>query len=114
MKFFVNVSLIVFLTLAAYLLLNENNRSRRPVTISGSTSKLIGIRPNHELMPFELQRARINSETIYRFQSNKSGESYELHESDLDKFEMQLIEFKNINRNHIRPVDMVNDNLKRF
>ena len=114
MKFFVNVGLIIFLTLAAYLLLNENNRARKPVTISGSTSKLIGIRTNHELMPFELQQMRINSETIYRFQSTKSGESYELHESDLDKFDAKLIDFKNINRDYVRPANMIKDNLKRF
>lgn len=121
MKFFTNVFIVLFISLAAYLLLNEKGvitkktPTKRVAEITGSNSKLIGQRPARDPFPFELQRQRINSETVYKFQSNDSGESYELEESDLDKFGVQLIDFKNVNRNHIRPADMINDRkVKRF
>lgn len=118
MKILVNVGVFLFIALAGYLLINERG-ARKPVksvaVITGSSSKLIGQRPSRDPFPFELQRQRINSETVYKFQSNDSGESYELEESDLDKFGVQLIDFKNVNRNHIRPADMINDRkVKRF
>lgn len=119
MKFFANVFLILFISLSAYFLLNERTfykKKAKPVSmISGTTSRIIGQRPSRDLHPFELQRARINNETVYKFQSNKSGESYELEDSDLDKFGVQLIDFKNVNRNHARPAGMINDSgIKRL
>lgn len=119
MKVLVNIGLVLFIALAGYLLLNEKgahkSSPKRVAVITGSSSKLIGQRPSRDPFPFELQRQRINSETVYKFQSNDSGESYELEESDLDKFGVQLIDFKNVNRNHIRPADMINDRkVKRF
>lgn len=113
MKFLTNLGVFLFLVLTAYLLLNERTghiRSpKRVAVISGSSSKLIGQMPSRDLRPFELQRQRMDSETIYKFQSNKTGVSYELEEKDLDKFGVQLIDFKNVNRDHVRPTDMIND-----
>lgn len=121
MKFFANVFVIFFISFATYLLLNEKGGfSKRPhvkrvAEITGSSSRMIGQKPSRDPFPFEIQRQRINSETVYKFQSNDSGESYELEESDLDKFGVQLIDFKNVNRDHIRPADMINDHkAKRF
>jgi len=114
MKVLANVGVILFLVLAGYILMNEKSGlskspRRASVIISGSSSKLIGQKPSRDLMTLELQRQRINNETVYKFQSNDSGEAYELEESDLDKFGVQLIDFKNVNRDHARPSDMIND-----
>lgn len=115
MKFFTNIFLFFFITFAAYLLLNEKAGSvkgpqvKRVAEITGSSSKVIGQKNTNDPFPFELQRQRINNETIYRFESNDSAESYELEESDMDKFGVQLIDFKNVNRQYVRPVDVVND-----
>jgi hypothetical protein len=94
--------------------LNEKTRNTQPhvkrvAEITGSSSKLIGQKNVRDPFPYELQRQRINNGTVYKFQSNHSGESYELEESDLDKFGVQLIDFKNVNRNRARPTDMIND-----
>lgn len=119
MKALGNVGVILFLILAGYILLNEKSdlrkSSKRVAVISGSSSKLIGQKASRDLMPFELQRQRINNETVYKFQSNDSNVSYELEESELDKFGVQLIDFKNVNRDHVRPAGMINDSgIKRF
>jgi hypothetical protein len=118
MKALANVGVTVFLILAGYILINEKGILRkspkRVAVISGSSSKLIGQKSSRDLMPFELQRQRINNETVYKFQSNNSGEFYELEESDLDKFRVQLIDFKNVNRDHIRPANMINDRSKNL
>lgn len=118
MKVLANVSVFLFLIFAGYILINEKGSFRkspkRVAVISGSSSKLIGQKASHDLMPMDLQRQRINNETVYKFQSNDSGESYELEESDMDKFGVQLIDFKNVNRDHVRPADMINDNKKRL
>lgn len=118
MKVLANVGVILFIVLAGYLLINEKGMLRktpkRVAVITGTSSKLIGQKPSRDLMPFEIQRQRITSETTYKFQSNDSGESYELHETDLDKFGVQLIDFKNVNRDHVGPANMINDNVKRL
>lgn len=118
MKVLTNVVVILFIVFAGYLLINERGVLRkspkRVAVISGSSSKLIGQKPSRDLMPIELQRQRINNETVYKFQSNDSNESYELEESDLDKFGVQLIDFKNVNRDHVRPANMINDNVNRL
>lgn len=92
MKLFTNLFLIFFISLAAYLLLNEKTGSRKRINIkkatkiSNSASKKLKQVPKRDPYLFEIQRQRINSETIYKFQSNKNNESYNLHESDLDGF----------------------------
>lgn len=114
MKFFANVFVFGFIVLAGYLLLHEKGASR-PVTvkrvaeITGTTRKLIGQRPSRDLYPFELQRQRIESETTYKFQSNSSGESYELQDSDMEKFGVQLMDFKNVNRGSLRRGTIINE-----
>ena len=92
MKFFTNLFLIFFISLAAYLLLNEKTGLKKRLSlkraseVSGSPSKKLRQAPKRDPYLFEIQRQRINSETIYKFQSNKNNESYDLHESDLDRF----------------------------
>lgn len=113
LKFTANIFITFFLVLAGYILINERSvlesSAKRQTIISGSSSKLIGQRPGRDLMPFEIQRQRIHNETIYKFQSSDSGESYELEESDLDKFGAQIINFKNVNRDHAKSINMIND-----
>ncbi len=64
-------------------------RAKRVVEISGLTPKKTGRIParvpERDLFLFEIQRQRINDETIYKFHSNDTNESFELGESDLDK-----------------------------
>ena len=94
MKLFTNLFLIIFISFAAYLLLNEQSvlskrlRGKKEAEISSSTSKVKRQIPVRDPFLFEIQRQQINSETIYKFQSNKSNKSYELHESELDKLGM--------------------------
>ena len=121
MKFFTNLFLFLFITFAAYLLLNEKtvltkrSQIKKISRISGSTSKIIGQRLTQDLSTFELQRQRINSEAVYKFQSLNSGESYELDDSDLDKFGVQLLDFNNLNRDINRSKSGINNlKVKRF
>lgn len=121
MKFFTYVFIFAFISLAAYLLLNEKSRStkhlqvKRIIEIKSSTRKRIGQIPNYNPSILELQRQRIRSETVYRFQSNDTSESYELDESDLDKFGIQLMDFKNLNRDEAPSIRIINERkLKRL
>lgn len=114
MKLFTNLFIVLFISVAAYLVLNEKAeptkriKTKRAVAISGSISKKIGQIPARDPFLFEIQRQRINSETIYKFQSNDTKESYELHESDLDRFGMQINDFNNLNRDNDRPSGVIN------
>lgn len=81
------------MALAIYLLLNEKQilGEARPKKLSpASLSKIIGEKKGRDLEPFELQRQRINDESVVTFKSTDNDETYELHEDELAEFDSAL------------------------
>ncbi|MBY0413473.1 MAG: hypothetical protein K2Q18_04880 [Bdellovibrionales bacterium] len=103
-KIFILTFLVLFMCGAVYLLFNEGKSKSKHVRESrGYYAKFISEKPKsmikrssptRELRPFELQRQRINSESIYHFEDTESKESYEMDETELEKFNLGIKKIK--------------------
>lgn len=100
MKILGITSFILFLFLTVYVLLTKKIPSGKfPQKLSPpSTSKIIGEKKTVNLPAYELQRQRMDEETVFTFESKKSGEIYELDEEELDSFNKSLGDLKQVNR----------------
>ena len=121
-KFFTLIALVGFMCGAVYLLLNERRFLRTTKRVAKkdlvvSQSKNIGEKNNHIYTPYELQRMRIDSESVIRFENEKTEESFELDEYQLEDFAKQLNSIKSINKldnNQLPPADVSEENEKEF
>jgi hypothetical protein len=122
-KFFAIFGLTLFMCGAIYLLLNENKflktsrKKHQNKNLVVSISKKIGEKRRQDFTPYELQRMRINAESVIHFESTKTSESYELDESELEEFSKQLNGVRAINSidsNHMIPSDVVDQRKKNI
>lgn len=121
-KFLTLLALVGFMCGAVYLLLNERNflKSSKKVAKKNlvvSKSKIIGEKNNHTYTPNELQRMRIDSESVFRFENEKTEEAYELDEFQLVDFAKQLNSIKSINQlddNQLPPTDVSEEKEKEY
>lgn len=100
MKILAIISFILFLFLTIYVLLTKKIPSGKfPKKLSPpSTSKVIGEKKSINIPAYELQRQRIEDETVYTFESKNSGEMYELDEAELESFSSSLENLKQVNK----------------
>lgn len=121
-KFLTLLALVGFMCGAVYLLLNERNffKSSKKVAKKNlvvSKSKIIGEKNNHTYTPHELQRMRIDSESVFRFENEKTEETYELDEYQLEDFAKQLNSIKSINQiddNQLPATDVSEEKEKEY
>lgn len=66
-----------------------------------SVSKVIGEKKSRDLLPYELQRQRINDEAIFKFENAQTDEAYELREDEMAEFDSALRALKGV-RNDIQ------------
>ena len=87
------------------MLLNEKRHSRKSVRKLPpvSVSKRIGQRPIKDSTPFELQRARVASQSIIKFQNQTTKESYELDEEEMERFSSEISRLEMINKKSNHP-----------
>ncbi len=93
MKIITITAFVTFMVFSIYMLLHEREfiaESKPRKLPPASKSRIIGEKQPRELRPFEIQRKRIESEAVFKFENTQTKESYELREEEMAKFDSAL------------------------